>query len=219
MFHHHTQEEIQKLVRNRVRRSQGLALLRRKKKCDTINRGCVKVWMYSRGRVQGVRVCVNLSLVCAAASSGAESSWARSCSAQLGRGTLEITPETGREEHHRLCLRGWEGSRRHDTTPPAFSPSTRGCPCTAPTVSKFLGDAGVSICGQKGETPSSLAPKVSRVQFYLWETLKASQTVLRLEGETASPPTLRRWLDFCCAFPTEVELGEGKTKRPNLISF
>lgn len=58
--------------------------------------------MYSRGRVQGVCVCVNLSLVCAAASSGAESSWARSCSAQLSRGTLEITPGTGREEHHRV---------------------------------------------------------------------------------------------------------------------
>lgn len=66
-------------------------------------------------------------------------------------------------------------------------------------------------------TPSSLTPKASCVQSHLQETLKASQTVLWLEEETL--PTFRCWLDFCCAFSTEVELGEGKTKRPNLISF
>lgn len=72
--------------------------------------------MYSWGGVQGARACANLSLVCAAASSGAESSWARSRRAQPSRGTLEIEPETGREEHRHLCLRAWEGS--HDVIRP-----------------------------------------------------------------------------------------------------
>lgn len=44
--------------------------------------------------MQGVCVCVKLVLVCAA-SSGAESSWARSHPAQLSRGTLETVPEKG----------------------------------------------------------------------------------------------------------------------------
>lgn len=48
--------------------------------------------------MQGACGHIYLSSVCAAASSGAESSWARPCRAQLSRGRLEIKPDTG-------CLR------------------------------------------------------------------------------------------------------------------
>lgn len=106
--------------------------------------------MYSRGRVRGVCVCINLPLVCAAASSGAASSWARPRRAQLSRGTLEIMPEKGWKSVT-ACVCVCEGSQRRDATRRASSLSTQGARALLPQSVRSRGGQVQAFAGKKGE--------------------------------------------------------------------